>query len=106
MAEVTPEGERQRSLALLRAEPRIRAAQPQVDHLLATLLSKRYLHAREHLVALGYPITVDGVSAALAAVDREVEGVAAAGGDLADLWDALDQAVERATGSGLIDRDG
>jgi hypothetical protein len=49
---------------------------------------------------------VDGVSAALAAVDREVEGVAAAGGDLADLWDALDQAVERATGSGLIDRDG
>jgi hypothetical protein len=106
MAEVTPEGERQRSLALLRAEPRIRAAQPQVDHLLAALIEERYPHARGHLVALGYPVTVDGVSAALDAVDREVEGVAAAGGDLADLWDALDQAVERATGSGLIDRDG
>jgi hypothetical protein len=102
MAGMTPEGERQRSLALLRAAPRIRAAQPQVDRLLATLLSERYPHAREHLVALGYPVTVDGVSAALAAVDREAAGAAAAGGDLADLWDALDRAVEGATGSGLL----
>ena len=101
MTEITPEGEQHRRLALRRAAPRIRAAQPQVDRLLATLLSERYPHAREHLVALGYPVTVDGVSAALDALDRAVAGTAAAGGDLAELWEALDQAVEGATGSGL-----
>jgi hypothetical protein len=99
-----PEQDWYRRLALVRAGPRIRAAQPAVDRVVAALLAERYPHAREHLLALGYPVTVDGISAAMVAIDRGLDPAAAAGGDLADLWAALDQAVAQTTGSGLTAR--
>jgi hypothetical protein len=106
MDTMTPEVEAHRKLALLQAETRIRAAQPQVDRRLAALLSERYPHAWGRLMVLGYPVTVDGVSTATDGIDRAIERAAGAGSDLADLWEALDQAIYDATGSGLIVRGG
>ena len=84
------------------ANDRMEAAMPEIERLLNAILAEQYPVARDRVLELGYPLTLDGVEAAMEDIDERVDVASGTDHPDAQIWGMLDKAIFHAVTPGII----